>query len=219
MANYKYQGNYDEDYFENGLVSGKSCYLNYRWLPELTFRMAFHIVRELNIYPEQKILDFGCAKGYLVKALRHFDIECYGCDISEYAIAKSDADIAKFCKLNNGEEMIPFDLIFDWIICKDVAEHFEESELESFLQQAAKKSKKIFFIIPLGKNGKFIAPEYEKDITHKLIKDEDWWSKKFAENSWKVENIQHNFKGLKENWVAKYPKSNGFFILNNTKEL
>ena len=36
---------YDKDYFKNGIASGKSCYSNYRWLPELTIPMAYNIIK------------------------------------------------------------------------------------------------------------------------------------------------------------------------------
>jgi len=68
---------YDEEYFESGLATGKSCYLNYRWLPELTIKMAHNIIRYLDLKENEKILDYGCAKGYLVKAFRILDIEAY----------------------------------------------------------------------------------------------------------------------------------------------
>jgi len=214
IKKHKKKLDYDKEYYENGLVAGKSCYLNYRWLPELTFRMVFHMIRELDIKTNDKILDFGCAKGYIVKAFRFFDIECYGCDISEYAINNIDPEVIKFCKENNTDIMIPFnDMHFDWIICKDVLEHLEESEIDHFLQEASQKTKKSFIVVPLGENDKFIVPEYEKDITHKLAKNMDWWSKKFEDNSWIIEDKTYTFKRLKDNWTDKYPKSNGFFTL------
>ena len=73
---------YDKDYFENGLGSTKSCYENYRWIPELTIPMANKLINYLEINNNYKLLDFGCSKGYLVKALRLLDYDCYGVDIS-----------------------------------------------------------------------------------------------------------------------------------------
>ena len=61
---------YDKDYYECGIESGKSLYNNYRWMPELTIPFCSRIVEHLKISTEQKVLDFGCAKGYSVKAMR-----------------------------------------------------------------------------------------------------------------------------------------------------
>ncbi len=72
---------YDYDYFEKGVTSKKSCYLNYRWMPDLTIPMASKIIKFLNIRDKESILDFGCSKGYMVRAFRLLDINAYGVDI------------------------------------------------------------------------------------------------------------------------------------------
>ena len=59
---------YDKNYYECGIESGKSLYTNYRWMPELTIPMCSRMIEHLKISSRDKILDFGCAKGYSVKA-------------------------------------------------------------------------------------------------------------------------------------------------------
>jgi len=205
---------YDEEYFENGLTTGKSCYLNYRWLPELTIKMAHNIIKYLDLKENEKVLDYGCAKGYLVKAFRILDIEAYGCDISDYAINKVDAEIREYCKLIKDEkELIPFDFNFDWTMTKDVLEHLEEEILDKFILQSYQKSKKCFHIIPLSDEGNnHIVPEYALDKTHVLMRSKDWWIKKFESFGWRFISFNYKVKGIKENWTKKYEKGNGFFI-------
>lgn len=77
---------YDQSYYEHGIESGISLYSNYRWLPELTIPLAARIIEYLQIGVEDSILDFGCAKGYLIKAFRLLHRNAYGFDISSYAI-------------------------------------------------------------------------------------------------------------------------------------
>jgi len=205
---------YDEEYFENGLTTGKSCYLNYRWLPELTIKMAHNIIKYLNLKGNEKVLDYGCAKGYLIKALRILDIETCGCDISHYAINKVDAEIREYCKLIKDEkELIPFDFNFDWIMTKDVLEHLEEEILNKFILQSYQKSKKCFHIIPLSdEDNNHIVTEYALDKTHVLMRPKDWWIKKFESFGWKLVSFNYKVKGIKENWTKKYEEGNGFFI-------
>ncbi len=83
---------FDRDYFERGIASGKSLYENYRWIPELTIPMAMTYIDTLGLKKEDRILDFGCAKGYVVKALRMLHRKAWGCDVSDYAIESSDQD-------------------------------------------------------------------------------------------------------------------------------
>ena len=87
---------YDEEYFERGIENKKSCYTNYRWIPELTIPLAFSMIEYLKISPEEKILDFGCAKGYLVKAFRLLHRQAFGYDISDYAKESAPYDVKKF---------------------------------------------------------------------------------------------------------------------------
>ena len=40
---------FDLEYFEQGPMTGKSLYTNYRWLPELTLPMCHHIITYFGI--------------------------------------------------------------------------------------------------------------------------------------------------------------------------
>ena len=84
---------FDREYYEQGPMTGKSLYTNYRWLPELTLPLAHHIAVDCNLDKHQTICDFGCAKGYLVYALRLLGYESYGVDISKYAISKAPKEV------------------------------------------------------------------------------------------------------------------------------
>src|SRR4030043_118143 len=53
---------YDRDYFEKGIITGKSCYMYYSWMPEQTLRMVYHLITRLPIKTSDRVLDFGCAK-------------------------------------------------------------------------------------------------------------------------------------------------------------
>jgi len=61
---------FNEDYYERGVELGISGYSNYRWMPELTIPMCHEMINILNIKDDETILDFGCAKGYVVKGFR-----------------------------------------------------------------------------------------------------------------------------------------------------
>ena len=75
---------FNEDYYERGLEKGISGYSNYRWMPELTIPMCAMLNESLGIKLGQRILDFGCAKGFIVRAFRLLHREAWGYDPSEY---------------------------------------------------------------------------------------------------------------------------------------
>jgi cyclopropane fatty-acyl-phospholipid synthase-like methyltransferase len=208
---------YNLDYFENGIIKGVSGYMNYRWMPELTIRMAFYLINELKINANETVLDFGCAKGFLVKALRILDIKACGVDISDYAIEHVDSDVRHFCKKIQGvEDNYLYSEKYDWLIAKDVFEHLEFKELDFILKNSKENFKNMFIAVPLAfhdDDGKYIISEYDKDVTHIIRKSFSWWENKFKEHGWIIKTSSKLFKGIKENWTKDFPEGNGFFVI------
>jgi SAM-dependent methyltransferase len=210
---------YDEEYYERGAIRGISGYVNYGWLPELTIRMAHHLISQLGIKRHHKVLDYGCAKGFLVKALRLLDIDAYGVDISEYAIDSRPSDVAQYCaKIEGCDDPACFARTYDWFISKDVFEHIPEASLRDLLENAKSRVKHMFLAIPLGKDGGeagFLIPEYDRDITHITIKPYAWWKSLFEESGWRIDYASYDFFGIKENWTRVHARGNAFFVLSS----
>lgn len=203
---------YDETYYERGVQAGISGYQNYRWLPEQTMAMCEAMVKHLNISNQDTILDFGCAKGFLVKAFTRLGFECYGLDVSEYAISNADEEIKQKLSLIRSDVGTSLSELpeIDIIICKDVLEHVPYDELPKMVDCFFQKSKKLFVVVPLAKDGKYIIPEYEKDITHIVREDVGWWTKLFENSGYKV-RAELKVGGVKDNW-SHFEDGNGFFF-------
>jgi len=208
---------YDEEYYERGIETGKSGYQNYRWLPELTIPMAMTFIDYLGLTREHKILDFACAKGFVVRALRLLYRQAWGCDISEYAINSADNSTRKYLEQCNNL-VVPFDMYFDIILAKDVFEHIDENDLDHILSELYKCSSRLFAIIPLGKDNKFVIPAYSMDITHKLAKTPEWWKEKFKAIGWNLKEFSYYISGIKESW-SNFKGGNGFFLLGKEKDI
>lgn len=207
---------YNHDYFECGPAAGVSSYMNYSWMPELTIRMAHFIISRLPIRPDETVLDYGCAKGFLVKALRLLGIDAYGVDVSAYAIAHSDAEVRDYCALVGGcDDPDIFIRPYDWMIAKDVFEHIPEEGLRQLLTGGVGRVRRIFAAIPLAADdhsGKYIIPEYDRDVTHVVAKTGEWWQGLFEDCGWKVEAFSNTFEGCKENWTSRWAHGNGFIV-------
>ncbi|WCL53053.1 SAM-dependent methyltransferase [Gimibacter soli] len=208
---------YDADYFERGAVLGISGYMNYSWMPEMTIRMAHHLVQELGIKSTDKVLDYGCAKGFLVRALRILDIQAFGVDVSDYAIGETPHDVRKYCsKIEAPSDILKTEHHYDWLLSKDVFEHIDEPQLAALMLCVRERVDRMFVVVPLGKeNGEpgFIVPSYDDDVTHVTIKPRSWWRDFFEKYGWHVKSDTLSFRGVKENWVSAYPDGNGFFVL------
>lgn len=196
---------YNEDYYERGIELNISGYSNYRWIPELTIPMAFRLIEVLGIREYETVLDYGCAKGYLVKALRLLHREAYGYDVSDYAINAADADTKPFLMTSLPNKK------YDWVICKDVLEHIPYENLDDVLSNLASISKRGFFVVPLAEDGKYNVPSYEHDTTHIIREDLTWWENKLKFNGFNVSFASYRLEHIKENY-AHWEKGNGFFI-------
>lgn len=202
---------YNQDYFERGIETGKSCYQNYRWEPELTIPMAMTMVDLLSIKKEDLILDYGCAKGYLVKALRLLKRQAWGMDISEYAISCVPTETQEFCKLL--EESKPgFPNHYDLCIAKDVFEHIPIGFVGDVLMDI--KASKLFAVVPLGDDDRYRAKANNFDQSHVLCKDERWWGALFKSRNWTIDWFDFRVDGIKDSYYATCPKAHGFFIMH-----
>ena len=197
---------YDKDYYENGPASGKSLYENYRWLPDLTIPMAYELIKILELKENDRVLDFGCAKGYLVKALRLLHIDAYGSDTSSYAIKNAPWEIRKY--LYQAIEGFPDCTA---IIAKDVLEHLTEGELNEMLLIFRRLSLLLFVIVPLGNGERYMVPSYERDTTHIIREDLGWWTRKLEQFGYVVD-ARYQWGHIKENYTEFYPQGNGFLL-------
>ena len=194
---------FTKDYYEDGIRKHISGYENYSWMPTRSIPEALDIKEYFEF---DTCVDYGCAKGFLVNALRIIGCDAYGEDISEYAVENCHPNVRDYVSLPN-------DNVYDLLICKDVLEHIPEENIPDVLQQFKKKSSQFFFVIPLGDNDRFRIREYEVDITHVTKKDEEWWINMFESQGMKLVKFSYSFGSIKEKWVQPHQHGNGFFIL------
>jgi len=72
-----------------------------RWRP-----VAKDIVEYFELKPGDRLLDVGCAKGFLVKDLLELGIDAYGIDISEYAIINCEPEVIGRLHIGSAEQLI-----------------------------------------------------------------------------------------------------------------
>lgn len=114
---------YGREYFDGTRDEGYGGYrYDGRWVP-----IAKQIIDHYGLKSGDRVLDVGCAKGFLVKDLMDAcpGLEVWGLDISEYAIAQSHPDIAG--RLVRGTaDRLPFaDRSFQAVLCINVIHNLE----------------------------------------------------------------------------------------------
>lgn len=202
---------FDKTYYENGVQTGKSGYQNYHWMPERTIPMCETIKKELGIRNGEKILDYGCAKGYSVKAFRMMGIKAFGFDISDYAIKSAPDDVKQFLSTKLKGK-------YDYIVAKDVFEHVNYEDIDKLLTILGKKCKKMFCVVPLAKDGKYIIPLCNTDVTHKIKEPLEWWKNTFEKAGFSVEKACHTMENISQQH-QKWENGVGIFVLKKAKKL
>lgn len=88
-------------------------------------------------FPPQKVLDIGCAKGYLVRMLKEKGLAAWGVDISEYAVASASSKAKPYLgRVDVEEENLPFqDRFFDLVISISTFEHLRLTRLPFTLSE------------------------------------------------------------------------------------
>src|SRR3989338_7332406 len=96
---------YGEMYFDGPREYGYGGYrYDGRWIP-----VAEDIVKHFDLKPGDRVLDVGCAKGFLVKDLMTVcpGLEAFGLDISRHALQNSPPEIKGRLQLGSAEAL-PF---------------------------------------------------------------------------------------------------------------
>lgn len=117
---------YGQQYFDGPREVGYGGYrYDGRWIP-----IAEDIVRHFNLKAGDRVLDVGCAKGFLVKDLMKVcpGLEAYGLDISEYALMHCEPEVVG--RLHRGSaDRLPFpDNSFSAVISINTIHNFERTD-------------------------------------------------------------------------------------------
>ena len=95
------------------------------------------MVKHFGLKPGDRVLDVGCAKGFLVKDLLKVcpGLEAFGLDISEYALMKCEPEVIGRLHLGNATKL-PFpDNTFKTVISLNTVHNLERSELIMALRE------------------------------------------------------------------------------------
>lgn len=133
---------YGEMYFDGPRDYGYGGYrYDGRWVP-----VAKDIVKYYNLQPGDKVLDIGCAKGFLVKDLLACGIDAYGIDISEYALKHCEPEVIGRLHLGSADSL-PFpDKSFDCVISLNTIHNFVRSDAIIAMREIQRTAKGKAFV-------------------------------------------------------------------------
>jgi ubiquinone/menaquinone biosynthesis C-methylase UbiE len=124
---------YGREYFDGAREYGYGGYrYDGRWVP-----IAEDIVRHFNLHPGDRVLDVGCAKGFLVKDLLKVcpGLEAFGLDISEYALMNCEPEVVGRLHLGSAVDL-PFpDNSFRAVISINTVHNLQRRQLITALRE------------------------------------------------------------------------------------
>jgi ubiquinone/menaquinone biosynthesis C-methylase UbiE len=135
----------DREYFDGTRAQGYAGYkFDGRWIP-----VSKDIIKYYNLKNNAKILDIGCAKGFLLDGFKESlknPLLC-GLDISSYAVTKSKNDIKKNLCIANATNLPYKSNYFDLVISINSLHNIlDENELILAFNEMRRVAKKNIYI-------------------------------------------------------------------------
>jgi ADP-heptose:LPS heptosyltransferase/2-polyprenyl-3-methyl-5-hydroxy-6-metoxy-1,4-benzoquinol methylase len=201
---------YDEDYFETGLKSN--------WDRGYTWSLFSGLFRETaafltSIFSEAtSYLDIGCAKGFLVRALREYGKECWGFDHSPWAIEHVEEAVKPFVMQASTDD-VSFDHPFDILVAFEILEELTESQIFSFLSRCRAWTRTaIVATIPSfpSEEDARLYKKDDKDLSHITMRTPQWWHEAFLGIGWRQDDLHRIVERLCQN--HELPKRMGWKV-------
>ncbi|MEM7429722.1 MAG: class I SAM-dependent methyltransferase [Pseudomonadota bacterium] len=152
---------FGQEYFDGPREQGYGGYgYDGRWV-----RVAHKIIEHWNLKPGDRVLDIGCAKGFLVKDLRDAlpGLEVIGLDISDYALENCHPDAAAHLMKGSCDDL-PFpDNHFALALAINTIHNLEPDGCRQSLRE----------MMRVAPNGGFVQVDAYRDPAEKEI-FEDW---------------------------------------------
>lgn len=118
---------YGFDYFDGSRDLGYGGYrYDGRWVP-----IAEDIVKHFGLKAGDRVLDVGCAKGFLVKDLMKAcsGLEAFGIDVSKYALMHCEPEVIGRLQLGSADDL-PFpDRSFAAVLCINTIHNLARADL------------------------------------------------------------------------------------------
>lgn len=136
---------------------------------------------------KKKVLEIGCAKGFIVEDLREFGVDCYGLDVSSYAIGEASDSVKPFLTVGDARTILSKykDNEFDMVFSLRFLECVDEKDLPDLILEMNRISKSQFHIID------------EVSMSSYVEQPLNWWAKlKFSQQTILESNKSRNIINL-----------------------
>lgn len=144
--------------------------IGYRDFPIHQVKVDYILSRK----PRGKVLDIGCAYGYIVKRLRDKKVDALGVDISQYALGQAPDEVKDYLKLASVDSLPFGDKEFDIAFSASTFEHLPAETLSKAISEAVRVAERGIIAVTPGDD-----PHFDEDVTHQTKQPLSWWRSQF----------------------------------------
>lgn len=160
------------------------CYSGYtydgRWIPVVQDFIDYY-----HLNNKSRVLDVGCAKGYMIYDFVNAGIDSYGIDISSYAISSSIPEIRERLSVRNAKDISLWsDNYFDLVVCFNTIHNLEETECRKAVRELERVSKNCYLTVDSWRNEEERKRMLAWNVTGKTIMSSKDWKKLFKEEGY-----------------------------------
>jgi len=167
---------YGYDYFDNPDYVG---YGGYRY--DGRYRGAAERMRDhFGLATGSKVLEIGCAKGFILYEFHVLGMDVTGLDASSYAVANGKAEIRDRLSVHTSPRLPFADKTFDLVLAKEVLPHLEERDALTLIGEIMRVGKAAFLELQCADTPESAEMMKQWDQTHQTIKSEAWWKDSLA---------------------------------------
>jgi len=175
---------FDKEFFDGERKFG---YGGFSYNPKYWSDVVKDFIDYYNLVDGSKILDVGCAKGFMLYDFykRNPNLDLYGIDVSKYAIDNSVPEIKNKLKVANATNLPFEDNYFDLVISINTVHNLDKIECATALSEISRVSKKnAFLTVDAFNNEDEEKRMYAWNLTAKTIMSVDEWIKFFDQKNY-----------------------------------
>ncbi len=184
---------FPKEYFDGKRAHG---YGGYYYNPKFFRKIVKAMIKYYKLNNKSKILDIGCAKGFMMyefkKALPACEVR--GIDISRYCKTEAMGKIKKYIKIGTCEKLPYPDKYFDFVVSISTIHNVSKNGIKKSLKEIVRVTKNNSFIRIKGYQNLKEKKKIEKwNIVAKSNLSKNNWLKLFKETKYKGDYQFSNF--------------------------
>ena len=172
---------FGKEFFDGNRQTG---YGGFDYHPRFWSGVVNDIIQYYNLQSGSKILDVGCAKGFMLydfkKAMPELLVE--GIDISEYAINNCKKEIESYVHMGDARKLSQYeDKEFDLVISITTLHNLKLNECKKAIQEIQRIGKNAFIVLDAWQNEQEHENLVKWALTAETMMHVDDWKKLFDE--------------------------------------